>query len=169
MLRRTFVLAIVFLSIGVLTCSVAFVSAESRNLFGYVYSESEGWISLSCENTNSCNTVDYKVFKDDNGKLSGFGFSQNGLWVNFNPNYGGVSINSANELSGWAYSESSNWLRIGFARIFSVSDLQNKTTFTESVLGSSNLSGADLMSLLNNLCNQFLNSSECSVLININK
>ena len=61
---------ILLLLIPILAFSFSnFVKAANQELSGYIYSETAGWISLNCSNTNSCNTVDYKVTKDSNGKL----------------------------------------------------------------------------------------------------
>ena len=141
-MKKIFILsAVIFLSIGAF--SVA--NASGQNLSGYVYSESAGWISLSCANTNSCDKINYKVSVDDLGKLSGYGYSQNQGWINFNPNYGGVSIGSDNSLSGWAYCEKAEWLSVDGAKIVYLNDLQNITD-------------------LNSLCKEFLSSSESNII-----
>ena len=76
----------------------------------HVLQEEVGLISLNCSNTNSCSSVDYKVVSDNNGNLFGYGWSDSDGWINFNPKYGGVLINSSGELSGWAWSENRGWL-----------------------------------------------------------
>jgi hypothetical protein len=138
--------------------------ATSQNLSGYVYSDTAGWISLSCTNTNSCNTISYKVSEDGNGKLSGYGYSQNGEWVNFEPNFGGVNVNPDETISGWAYSEKGDWLNFDSAKNISANDLQNEITSAKDITNSDDLSDAGTMSLLNSLCGQFLTSSECSLI-----
>ena len=151
--------------ISILTLSFSnSVKAVSQEFSGYVYSETAGWISLSCTNTNSCSTIDYKVTKDNNGKLSGYGFSQNGEWINFNPNFGGISINSDNTISGWVFGQTSEWINLNSAKIISANDLQNEITSAKDITNSDDLSDAGTMSLLNSLCGQFLTISECNLI-----
>ncbi len=141
-MQKIFVLsALILLSLG--TFSIA--GAVSQELSGYIYSETAGWISLSCVNTNSCSTVDYKVITDDSGKFFGYGYSQNSGWINFNPNYGGVGVASDNLLSGWAYSEKLEWVRFDGAKIVYLNELRNITD-------------------LNSLCNKFLSAEECAII-----
>ena len=137
--------------------------ASSQELSGYIYSESSGWISLNCSNANSCSTIDYKVLKDDMGVLSGYGYSENGGWVNFNPNFGGVKIDSANNLSGWVFTENSGWLDVDGAKIISVNDLKNDILSASEKASSGNLSSDGAASLLDSLCNDFLPASECNM------
>ncbi|MEI7424681.1 MAG: hypothetical protein WCK10_01005 [Candidatus Staskawiczbacteria bacterium] len=146
----------------------SFTNAVGNKLSGYIYSETVGWISLSCINTNSCNIADYGVSANENGLLSGYGFAQNGEWVNFNPNYGGTNTNSENLVSGWAYSEKSDWLKISSAKMISAIDLQNEITSVNNMISNNSLSDTDTISLLNILCNKLLSSSECDILINTN-
>ena len=150
----------IFLSIGIFSIA----QANSQNLSGYVYSDTAGWISLSCVNTDSCNTVDYKVTKDSNGKLSGYGFSQNGEWINFNPNFGGVNVNSDGTISGWAYSEKGDWINFDSAKNISSNDLQNEISSAKDVANNDDLSSVGSASLLNSLCNKFLSASECNLI-----
>ena len=153
-------LVIIFLSLGFFSVAIA----DSKNLSGYVYSESEGWISLSCANTNSCNSINYGVLADDSGKLSGYGFSQNGKWINFNPNFAGVNFNSSWEISGWAFSENGNWVRIDSEKIISAENLQNQIVSIKNTIKLDNLSDSDIINLLNNLCSSFLTSGECDII-----
>ena len=150
----------IFLSIGIFSIA----QANSQNLSGYIYSDTAGWISLNCSNTNSCNTISYKISQDAKGKLSGYGFSQNGEWINFNPNFGGVNVNSDSTFSGWAYSEKGEWINFDSAKIISSNDLQNEISSAKDVANSNDLSDAGTMSLLNSLCSQFLTSSECNLI-----
>ena len=148
---------IIFLTFGF--CFVA--KADSTNLVGYLYSESAGWISLNCSNTNSCDSIAYNVSEDDNGRLSGYGYSQDGQWINFNPNYGGANIGPDGLLAGWIFAENTGWARIDGAEIVSLNDLQNNIVLAENTVNSGSLSADDAMSLLNNLCGKFMASSEC--------
>ena len=152
--------AIIFLSIGIYSSALA----ATQNLTGYIYSDTAGWISLSCANTNSCSSVDYKVSEDVSGKLSGYGYSQNGEWVNFNPNFGGVNVNSDGTLSGWAYGQTSEWINFNFEKIISAGDLQNEITSAKDITNSDDLSNAGTASLLNSLCNKFLSASDCNLI-----
>jgi hypothetical protein len=73
-MEKIFILSVViFLSMGF--WSIA--NADSQELTGYIYSESAGWISLSCANTSSCGLINYNVIIDASGNLSGYGYSQN--------------------------------------------------------------------------------------------
>ena len=150
----------IFLSIGIFSIA----QANSQNLSGYVYSETAGWISLSCANTNSCNTISYMVSLGNNGKLSGYGYGQNGEWINFNPNFGGVNVSSDSTISGWVYSEKGDWINFDSAKIISSNDLQNEISSAKDVANSNDLSDAGTMSLLNSLCNKFLSASECNLI-----
>jgi len=158
---------ILLLAIAVLVLGFSnSAKAAGQDLSRYVYSETAGWISLNCENTNSCNSVDYSVSNDASGNLSGYGYSQNMGWVNFNPNYGGVIINLNGTISGWAYSERGEWINFNSTKNISGNDLQNEISATKDALNSNNLSDADTMSLLNSLCNKFLSASECDIINN---
>ena len=162
MSKSFIILAIMALSLGF--CSIA--NADSQGLSGYIYSDGAGWISLNCSNTNSCNSIGYGVSEGGNGQLSGYGYSQHSGWVNFNPNYGGVIINSNGSLSGWAYSATGGWLEINSSKIISVNDLQNEITSVANTVNSNNLSSTGTASLLNSLCSQFLSDSDCNIVNN---
>ncbi len=57
------------------------------NLSGYACSENVGWISFSCENTGSCDNVDYGVkINPATGEFSGQAWGENIGWINFAPN-----------------------------------------------------------------------------------
>ncbi|MCX6722025.1 MAG: hypothetical protein NTY04_02455 [Candidatus Staskawiczbacteria bacterium] len=134
---------------------------------GYIYSEEVGWISLSCFNTASCDSIDYGVLKDSKGNLSGYGYSQNGEWINFNPNYGGSSIDSNSKISGWIFAQDTGWVNIDSVKIFSEVELQNKAESAKNIVseyentGVNNLSDAGAASLLSSLCN-LLGISQCA-------
>ena len=153
---------IVFLALGFSSSA----RAASQELQGYVYSETSGWISLNCKNTNSCDSIGYRVLEDATGKLSGYGYSQNNEWINFNPNFGGVNINSNNELSGWAFSEKGDWVNFDNAKNISTNELQNEITSAKATINNNSLSDDGAMSLLNSLCGKFLSASECDIINN---
>lgn len=81
-------------------------------LTGWLWAENGAWISLSCSNTSSCGTTDYRVRNDGAGTLSGFAFSENLGWINFAPvGGGGVDIDpSTGEFKGTAWSENAGWI-----------------------------------------------------------
>jgi hypothetical protein len=157
-------LAFIFLGIG----SICFAEASGQELTGYIYSQDAGWVSLNCKNTDSCDTISYNVSIDNAGVLSGYGFSQNGEWINFNPDFGGVTANSVGELSGWVFTDQGDWLRIDGVKVVASDVLQKEvTSIKDTIDESDNMSTASLlnsnfMDLLNNLCNQIFSSSQCS-------
>jgi hypothetical protein len=51
-----------------------------------MWGENIGWISLSCANSGSCAASSYGVANDGFGVLSGFAWSENAGWINFDPN-----------------------------------------------------------------------------------
>jgi hypothetical protein len=54
------------------------------NLFGYAWGENIGWISFSCVNTSSCETVDYGVYIDPaTGMFAGEAWGENIGWITF--------------------------------------------------------------------------------------
>ena len=54
------------------------------NLAGYGWSENVGWINFSCENTGTCDTVDFGVKIDGkNGIFSGYAWGENVGWIRF--------------------------------------------------------------------------------------
>lgn len=90
---------------------VAGASTIGLEFTGYAYSETLGWISLNCKNTNTCSTTNYSVTADDYGTISGTAYGENTGWINFNPpNVIGVSIDTNGDFSGWAYGESIGWI-----------------------------------------------------------
>lgn len=67
------VLAIVFASFVAFSATTNLAAAAE--LTGYAWSENTGWISLSCENDDSCGSVDYGVTVNNDGTLSGYAWS----------------------------------------------------------------------------------------------
>ncbi|MCL5017486.1 MAG: hypothetical protein M1155_02405 [Patescibacteria group bacterium] len=64
------------------TQSVA--SSTTKEFFNYAWNDQIGWISFNCENTNVCNTSNYKVSIDGNGQLSGYAWNDQIGWISFN-------------------------------------------------------------------------------------
>jgi len=94
------------------------VRVESDVLTGWVWAENIGWVSLSCENTSSCPTVNYGVTNDGGGNLSGYAWSENVGWISFScdntsscatVNYG-VTIDDQGNFDGWAWGENIGWI-----------------------------------------------------------
>ena len=95
------------------------VEVEDFKLTGYIWAENIGWVSLSCENTSSCSTVDYGVVNDGRGNLSGYGWAENVGWISFSCENTGscrtveydVRIDfDTGEFSGRAWGENIGWL-----------------------------------------------------------
>lgn len=90
-----------------------------NSIQGWLWAANTGWISLSCENTSSCGTVEYGVGYDGAGNLSGYGWSPNLGWISFSctdssscgsVDYS-VSINTGSgEMAGTAYAANAGWI-----------------------------------------------------------
>lgn len=100
------------------------VDVDDGALTGYIWAENIGWISLSCENTGSCSTVEYGVVNDGSGNLSGYAWSENTGWINYscdtNDTCGvvayGITIDPiTGDFSGHAWGENIGWLTFDFA------------------------------------------------------
>jgi hypothetical protein len=97
------------------------VEVEDTKLTGYIWAENIGWVSLSCENTSSCATVDYGVTNDGCGDLSGYAWAENVGWISFScentsscgtVDYG-VSIDpNTGEFAGYAWGENIGWVSL---------------------------------------------------------
>jgi len=108
------------------------VTVGHRSLTGYVWAENIGWISLSCENTASCDIVDYGVTNDLVGNLSGYAWGENVGWISFScenmascytVDYG-VSIDEDGQFYGYAWAENIGWIN------FDLLDEPNYTVVT---------------------------------------
>jgi len=93
------------------------VEVADTQLTGWMWSESAGWISLSCANTSSCGTVSYGVTNNGCGTLAGMAWSENAGWINFAPTACagdptcGVAIDAATGVfGGRAWSENAGWI-----------------------------------------------------------
>jgi hypothetical protein len=92
------------------------MQVDDFGLSGWMWSENLGWVSLSCANTGTCATVDYKVANDGFGRLSGYAWSENAGWINFSPALGGVGINpSTGAFAGSAWGENIGWISFSSA------------------------------------------------------
>ena len=91
---------------------------ESDKLTGWVWAENIGWVSLSCENTASCPTVNYGVANDGSGNLSGYAWAENVGWINFDPTYGGVTIDSQGNFDGYAWGENIGWINFALTEYY---------------------------------------------------
>ncbi len=79
------VTALVFGVVGLLllpTVSFAHIGYEI-DLEGWAWSSTVGWVSMSCENTDSCDAVSYGVVVNENGGLDGFAWSEHIGWIQF--------------------------------------------------------------------------------------
>jgi parallel beta-helix repeat protein/predicted outer membrane repeat protein len=88
------------------------VAVRGEALTGYIWGQNIGWISLSCENTSSCGTVDYGVVNDGFGNLGGYAWGENVGWINFDPAYGGVTIDDDGLFDGWAWAANLGWIHL---------------------------------------------------------
>jgi hypothetical protein len=87
------------------------VQVNDTELSGWMWGENVGWVSLSCANTGSCATVDYRITNDSCGTLTGYAHTENVGWINFAPATGGVSIDpQTGEFSGTAWGENIGWI-----------------------------------------------------------
>lgn len=98
MLKRLNKFTFIFLAILILPVFLSFInktsaytplfagnnSASDHILKGWAWSDTIGWISLNCENLNTCGTVPYGVAIDQaTSKLSGYAWSSNIGWISF--------------------------------------------------------------------------------------
>lgn len=98
------------------------LEVEDFKLSGYIWAENIGWVSLSCENTSSCGTVNYRVINDGRGNLSGHAWAENVGWISFSCENTGscgaveyhvrIDFGTA-EFSGKAWGESIGWINFG--------------------------------------------------------
>ncbi len=92
------------------------VQVSDYALTGWMWGENTGWISLSCQNTTSCATVDYGVSNDGCGNLAGYAWAENLGWINFSPSTSGVVIDpQTGDFSGRAWGENVGWVSFASA------------------------------------------------------
>jgi len=104
------------------------VQVASDKLTGWVWAENIGWVSLSCENTSSCGTVNYGVTNDGGGNLSGYGWGENIGWISFScDNTGscgrvdyGVRIDSDGAFDGYAWAANIGWISFDSTKSYNV-------------------------------------------------
>ena len=93
-------------------------SIRGSRVIGWLWSENVGWISLSCENTASCGTVDFRV-SHEQGDLIGWAWSENVGWVSLScesigscatVSYGVTVDSGTGDLGGWGWSENAGWV-----------------------------------------------------------
>lgn len=92
-----------------------FITQNSQNstitdykISGWMWGAATGWISFTCENTNSCASSDYKVTIDREGYLSGYAWGPQAGWVNFAPTGAGsqtARIMENGDFVGYAWSQ----------------------------------------------------------------
>lgn len=82
-------------------CDNCDVHITDSGLSGYALSETIGWIYLG------------DITNDNEGNLSGYAWSENAGWIKFNPDNGGVIINSSGEFTGSALGENIGWIIFG--------------------------------------------------------
>ncbi len=83
-------------------------------LTGWMWSESLGWISLSCKNRNACEPSRWGVRNDGSGHLGGWAWSENAGWIDFGPAVAGVAIDPATGVfAGRAWGENVGWISFG--------------------------------------------------------
>ena len=128
------------------------VQVESDFLTGWVWAENIGWISLSCENTTSCGTVNYGVTNDGSGNLSGYGWAENVGWISFScdntsscgtVNYG-VTIASEGSFDGYAWGENIGWINFALTDYYVLAckvTLEDLANFADDWLASGSVPG----------------------------
>ena len=60
------------------------LSQTGSTITGWIWSDTIGWISASCTDTNSCVTSNYSLAVASDGTLSGYGWSDNIGWISAN-------------------------------------------------------------------------------------
>jgi hypothetical protein len=95
------------------------VHVADAELTGWMWGENVGWVSLSCQNTSSCGSVDYGVTNDGVGNLAGYAWAENVGWVSMScentSSCGsvayGVDIDPlSGDFSGRAWGENIGWI-----------------------------------------------------------
>ncbi|UCE17665.1 MAG: T9SS type A sorting domain-containing protein [Gemmatimonadota bacterium] len=93
------------------------VTVYADHLEGYAWAENIGWIRLGTHESNGGHSYDntsatnYGVNRDVSGNLSGYAWGTNVGWINFNPTYGGVTIDPlTGSFDGYAWGENIGWI-----------------------------------------------------------
>ena len=119
------------------------VEGSGQTISGYIFSDSLGWISLSCENNNSCDTVEYSV-KISGDNVFGYAWGESAGFIHFSGNCkeegecpnnkNGYSAKitfdgSIKKLHGYIWSEKMGWIKLSADD----SDYANTSTSTYGV------------------------------------
>ncbi|MCC6199094.1 hypothetical protein IT401_02695, partial [Candidatus Nomurabacteria bacterium] len=138
-LRKIFLTALLFVTISFAATRLFQVpeAAATQNITGWFWSSTAGWVSLSCQNTNSCSEVSYGVIEQADGLWTGYGWSDNLGWLRFD-------AGCPNGLSGQCGAKRIGDTIQGFAR-FCAPSLANSTcgrvTQTTTTPGGSSWDG----------------------------
>ncbi len=89
--------------------STSCVSTGTYRITGYAWSDSTGWIDLSCTNSGMCGTSNFGLWVDNSGNISGCAWSDSQGWISASPSdltgcpNGTCTavINSNGSFSGW--------------------------------------------------------------------
>ncbi len=79
-----------------------------ENITGWLWSSTSGWVSLSCQNTDSCAEVSYGVTEQSDGSWTGYGWSDNLGWLRFDagcPSWAAGQCTAkriSDSIQGWA-------------------------------------------------------------------
>jgi hypothetical protein len=114
-------------------------TASDEKMTGFVWAENIGWISLSCENTLFCGTVDYGVTNDGAGNLSGYAWSENAGWISFSCENAAscgtvdyrVTIDADGVFAGYAWGENIGWINFNSANLFGYNAQACKVEFVD--------------------------------------
>jgi hypothetical protein len=116
------------------------VTVYADHLEGYAWAENVGWIRLGTHTGGGAhsyaNTADnYGVNNDGSGNLSGYAWSANAGWIDFNPTYGGVTIDpTSGSFEGYAWSENVGWIHFKGDTYNVVTDWRHCTVYLPLVL-----------------------------------
>jgi uncharacterized repeat protein (TIGR01451 family) len=86
-MKTIFLTTLFFISalfIGSFSAEAQTSSSVPKNLSGYAWSSTIGWVSLTCENAGVCGSSSYWVGVKNNGNIEGYAWSSNVGWISFN-------------------------------------------------------------------------------------
>tara|TARA_B100000508_G_scaffold60333_1_gene47176 strand:- start:212889 stop:214577 length:1689 start_codon:yes stop_codon:yes gene_type:complete len=72
------------LFVGAVSAQAQTSPSVPKNLTGYAWSSTIGWVSLTCENAGVCGNSSYWVGVKNNGNIEGYAWSSNVGWISFN-------------------------------------------------------------------------------------
>jgi hypothetical protein len=117
------------------------VMVYADHLEGYAWAENVGWIRLGTHTGGGAHSYanttqdNYGVNNDGSGNLSGYAWSTNAGWIDFNPTYGGVSIDPATgSFACYAWSENVGWIHFKPDTYNVVTDWRHYTVYLPLVL-----------------------------------